>query len=93
MGWHEHELGVVGSHWRVRLVEFDCICLRRSVVPEKEEEEVKEDRCKYKPGRNASGGYLECDVRVDTEEEIAGKERKKRKQEGRQRVVFSGNKR
>ena len=22
VGWHEHELGVVGSHWIVRLVEF-----------------------------------------------------------------------
>ena len=35
MGWYGHELGVVGSHWRVRLVELDCIGLRRSVFSRK----------------------------------------------------------
>ena len=53
-GCHEHEHGVVASHWRVRLLEFDCICLRRSVVSEKEEKEGKEDKRRYKPCNNAS---------------------------------------
>ena len=45
-------------------------------------------------------GYLECEVRVNTQEKTAGKERKRRKKKeerrkkkGRQSVVFRGNKR
>ena len=38
----------------MRLVEFDCIWLRRSVVSEKEEKKGKEDNYRYKPGKNAS---------------------------------------
>ena len=53
-GCHEHWLGVVGSHWRVRLVEFDCICLRRSVVSKKEKKKGKEDESRSRPGKNAS---------------------------------------
>ena len=35
---------MVGSHSRVRLVEFDCICLRRSVVSEKEEKKGNKEK-------------------------------------------------
>ena len=42
------------GHWRVRLVEFDCIGLGRSVVSENEKKEGKEDNYRYKPGKNAS---------------------------------------
>ena len=41
------------------MVEFDCICLRRSDVSEKEKNIGKEDKSRYKPGNDASR-YIPC---------------------------------
>ena len=45
---------MVGSHCRVRMVEFDCIWVRRGFVSEKDEKEGNEDKNRSKPDNNAS---------------------------------------
>ena len=45
---------MVGSHWRVRLVDFDCLCFKEASSLKKEEEEGKEDKSRSKPGKNGS---------------------------------------
>ena len=73
---------MVGSHWRVWQVEFDCIWLRRGLPSENEETEEKEDTCTSELDKIASRGYLECNVPVDAQEKTERKERKKRRREG-----------
>ena len=78
----------------MRLVDFSCIGLRPGYVSEKwRRRREKRTNAGLNLVKMLLGGYLECDVRVDTQEKTEGKERKKGKKKGRQRVVFSGNKR
>lgn len=81
---------MVGSRWRVRLVQFDRIYLRRSVVSEKKEKRTK---ASINLVRMILGMYLECDVGVYNQEKPERKKRKKGKKKRRQGFVFVGNKR
>ena len=55
---------MVGSNWRVRLVEFDFICLRRIVVSEKEKRKEKRTKAGINLVIMLLGIHLECDIRT-----------------------------